>query len=123
MLSVSGLRVYISGPMTGIPRFNKQAFDACEKELKVRGARFVHNPAKEVPMSDSLAWPHADYMRESVYELASSRTEGRGMTRKRNFYDLLVMLPGWESSAGAKLEREVAEAIGIEVYEWKERTI
>lgn len=28
-------------------------------------------------------------------------------------YDLLVSLPGWEESDGARLERAVAEAIGI----------
>lgn len=28
-------------------------------------------------------------------------------------YDLLASLPGWEGSASARLERAVAEAIGI----------
>ena len=32
-------------------------------------------------------------------------------------YDLLVSLPGWQDSAGARLEREVAEAIGMEVHD------
>ena len=34
--------------------------------------------------------------------------------------DLLVSLPGWEKSAGATLERTVAEACGIEVCELAE---
>jgi nucleoside 2-deoxyribosyltransferase len=33
--------------------------------------------------------------------------------------DGIVMLPGWEESNGAKVERQVAIALGKEVYYWE----
>lgn len=36
-------------------------------------------------------------------------------------YDIMVMLPGWEKSAGARLERLQAVESGIEVIEYGKR--
>ena len=41
--------VYISGKMTGLPDFNRQAFLDAEKYIRKQGARYVYNPAIHAP--------------------------------------------------------------------------
>lgn len=117
MTHVKGRRVYLSGPMTGIEGLNRAAFDDAEKRLRELGAQERYNPANFIESFESLS--HAACMCRSLVELvdeAWSTEPGYPAP----WYDLLVSLPGWEQSAGARLEREVAEAIGMEVCELDE---
>jgi hypothetical protein len=52
---------------------------------------------------------HEECMRPALWELTHNPWD---LT-----YDLLISLPEWQDSAGARLEREVAEAIGMEVHD------
>ena len=105
MTHVKGRRVYLSGPMTGIEGWNRAAFDDAEKRLRELGAQEPYNPANLIESFESLS--HAACMYHSLVELL--------YPTPWYWYDLLVSLPGWEKSAGARLEREVATACGIEV--------
>ena len=112
MTHVRGRHVYLSGPMTGIEGWNRAAFDDAEKRLRSLGAQEPYNPANFIGRFESLS--HAVCMYRSLVELVDEEwsTEPGYPTP---WYDLLVSLPGWEQSAGARLEREVAVACGIEV--------
>ena len=90
--------VYLSGPMTGLPDFNRPAFHAAAAALRAQG-HVVINPA-EVDLGPDASW--ADYMRIHLAEIA------RRVTR-------VFVLPGWESSRGAQLEVHVARALGLPV--------
>lgn len=90
-------RIYLSGPMTGIPEFNYPAFNAAADVLRAEGLEVV-NPA-EAPKQDS--W--AAYMRHDK-ELLKNCTE-------------VVLLPGWEKSRGARIEVKWAKAWGLPVRE------
>jgi hypothetical protein len=85
--------VYVSGPMTGIPDFNRAAFNAQAARLRALGFE-VENPA-ESPHCDS--WQA--YMRLDIARLM--------------LCDWILMLPGWEWSRGAKIEHRLAEDIGL----------
>jgi len=90
------MRVYISGPMTGIPDYNKRAFLMAEVVLRLHDYEVV-NPWRlgEVP-----GWGHFDYMRRDLAALATC--------------DAIYMLPGWLRSRGAKVEWFVARvAMGM----------
>ena len=117
MTHVSGRHVYLSGPMTGLPDWNRAAFDEAEKRLLALGAQEPYNPANAIERFKSLS--HETCMYRSLVELVDEEwsTEPGYPTP---WYDLLVSLHGWEQSAGARLEREVAEACGIEVCELAE---
>ena len=107
---IKGKRVYLSGPMSGIPDYNAPAFAEAQEELIALGAEFVFNPAR--------AWGHNDreaswYMRHDLHRL----TESDGGAP---LFDVIVMLDGWHASEGATLEYQVARACGIALVNLRE---
>lgn len=92
------MRIYIAGPMTGLPEFNFPAFNDAEQQLRAAGHDPV-NPARHGAGEPSLEW--ADYMRRDIPDLLGC--EG------------LALLEGWGSSRGAQLEHRIATELGITV--------
>ena len=86
-------RVFLSGPMTGIPEFNYPAFNQAAEQLRALGYE-VENPA-ENPEQDS--WEA--YMRLALIQLLQC--------------DIVAQLPGWQDSRGARMEHDVADELGI----------
>lgn len=98
-------RVYIAGPMTGLPDYNRAAF--AEAEAMLAGtcdAAEVINPNELWRDADGSVprWPREKFMRLDLGTLV-------------NRADTVVLLDGWESSPGACVERAAAEACGIGV--------
>jgi hypothetical protein len=107
--------IYISGPITGIENNNRDAFYARETELinKLetipKSEREIINPMR-IAAEVNYEWRYkrkapawADYMRACLKELARA--------------DFITFLPGWEESKGARLEKEISYALGIEEFE------
>ena len=101
-------RVYLAGPMRGIPEFNFPAFREAASVL--RGCGFdVWSPAERDeaegfnPKADE-AKPLAYYMRFDLPAVCEA--------------DQVVVLPGWEQSQGARLEVHVARECGIPVLSY-----
>lgn len=92
----SDLRVYLAGPMTGIPDFNFPAFNAAEAEL-LKHYKTVFNPARNFDGKTDL--PRKDYMRKDFEALLQS--------------DVIAVLPGWSKSSGAKAEVAVAAQLDL----------
>lgn len=90
-------RVYLSGPMSGIPGHNFPAFMSWAQHLRAEGWDVV-NPA-EIAQVSQADW-HA-CMRNDVRELATC--------------DAIALMPGWERSQGANLELHIAHRLGMEV--------
>ena len=89
-------RIYLSGPMTGLPGLNFPAFAAMTANLRADG-HTVTNPAELNP--DGGSWN--DCMRRDIVALMECDTVAR--------------LPGWEHSKGARLEVLIAERLGMTV--------
>jgi len=90
-------RIYIAGPMSGLPESNYPLFHRTAKQLRAAGFH-VENPAETV-LPITSTWNA--FMRESIPRLVSC--------------DLVVMLPGWRDSKGAYLEVTLAQALDISV--------
>lgn len=90
------MKLYISGPMTGIADHNFPAFMAAEQELRAAGHDVV-NPAALQPAVEGKTW--AEYMREDLRALLGC--------------DGVAFLPGWGDSRGATLEHHVAAELGL----------
>jgi len=92
--------LYIAGPMRGLPDFNFPAF--AEAAAKLRAAGYGVVSPHELH-SGALSLPWSEYMRRDIALLCSGAIGG------------VAMLPGWEDSQGAMLERRVAVAVGLDV--------
>lgn len=104
-MDLKGKRVYLAGPMRGIPEFNFPTFNAAAADLRSLGA-IVFNPA-ETPHDDQellkqgQTLPLKQYMAVDLREVCEA--------------DAVVVLPGWKASQGASLEVHVAKTCGIPV--------
>ncbi|HEY9208222.1 MAG TPA: DUF4406 domain-containing protein [Acidovorax sp.] len=90
-------RIYIAGPMSGLPKLNYPAFNAKAIELRAQGFH-VENPA-ENPEPHCRSW--LGYMRMALVQIARC--------------DAVVMLPGWAKSRGARIEHQLAAGLGLEI--------
>lgn len=92
-------RIYIAGPMTGLPDFNYPAFHAAAGTLTAAGYEAV-NPAdteKENTTGAPQSWSW--YMRRALTLLLTA--------------DGVALLPGWDQSRGARIEEELAGRLGM----------
>lgn len=90
-------RIYIAGPMTGLPDLNFPAFNAAADALRTQGWH-VENPAAH-GVIDGAQWE--DYL---AYDITRLGTCGA-----------IYLLPGWEKSKGATLEAHIAKTLGLQV--------
>lgn len=91
------MKIYIAGPMTGLPDCNKPAFNAAAKILSQNG-EIVLNPAI---LPEGMK--HHEYM-----TICLAMVE---------VCDMVMLLPGWEKSVGAQMEQKRARELGKEVIE------
>lgn len=117
------MKVYIAGPMTGLPQFNIPAFDLMAGTLRSEDFEVVspveldgeayRQWAIQSPDGASMdgnpnGWTWGHVLARDVELIADDGIEG------------IVALPGWERSRGARLETFVADAMcNIPVYTWK----
>ncbi len=94
-----GNRYYLSGPMSGLPGCNYEAFAEAALALRLSGCENIVSPHEIRPLVAAPTWE--DHMRADLSALLEC--------------DTIVLLPGWQSSRGARLELTVATALGFAV--------
>ncbi len=95
-------RLYLSGPMSGIADHNFPAFNAEAERMRRMGFDVV-NPV-DINPEPGATWHQC--LRNDLAALLTC--------------DTLVLLDGWQQSAGAHLEMHVAHRIGMEIVIAKE---
>lgn len=113
------MKVYIGGPMRGIPEFNFPAFNAAAAALRALG-HTVFNPAEKDNERYGM-----DISKGNATGCEAQATKQHGFNlREALFMDLefickdadaVALLPGWELSKGANAERATAYALGLEI--------
>nr|DAF98969.1 MAG TPA: deoxyribosyltransferase [Siphoviridae sp. ctEP635] len=93
-----GKRVYIAGRITGVPLF-KLSFSIAAFTLVFRGYEPVNHASIDFGPDETEKATWEDYMRACLPMLATC--------------DYIYLLPGWEDSRGARLEKQIADALGI----------
>lgn len=89
------VKVYISGPMTGMPAKNVERFQAAEEYLRLKG-HIVLNPAI---LPEGLTYQ--EYMSIDLAMLDAA--------------DAIYLLKGWDESPGASFEALCAHNKGLKV--------
>ena len=115
------VKIYVGGPMRGIPEFNFPAFNAATEKLRSEG-HVVFNPAErdieahgvdiskgnETGCEVTAAEQHGFNLREALCD---------DLTFICLHADAIALLPGWEKSKGATAELATARALGLqEIY-------
>lgn len=108
------MKLYLAGPMRGIPEFNYPAFRAGTARLRSMGHE-VFSPVEhdEKTHGADISNPAGD---------AAQATKEHGFNICEALHadlkficleaDAVVLLPGWENSKGANAERATALALG-----------
>ena len=108
MKANNGRHCYISGPISNIENFNREAFKAAADQYRSLGYD-VYDPieqdqAKGVNSKDCVVGG-----------------KSRALVLKKDceyicdFLPLLVMLPGWRQSTGAFMEHSLGKALGLRI--------
>lgn len=110
------MKLYIAGPMTGIPGFNYRAFEEAARRLVATGHEAVNPTELDTPEERELilasdgthfdldkTW--GDYLSRDVKLLTDGGVDG------------VLVLRGWEQSRGARLETFLAHALlGLPIF-------
>lgn len=114
------MRVYIAGPMTGLPLFNFPAFDYAAAQWADAGWEVVSpadltrklwrerfgtefDPSSTDPAISAGGDIYRDFLREDIREIVTC--------------DAIALLPGWRKSKGAAVELTVARAMKCQVLD------
>lgn len=101
------MRLYIAGPMSGLPEFNYPAFREAEAVLRALGYAVEsphHNGETDCGTVYSWDW----YMRRAIAQLITCNG--------------VALLPGWEMSRGATLEHLIARGLDMPtkpMFDWE----
>lgn len=113
-------KIYLAGPMRGLPNFNFPAFMAATKQLRKEGWD-VFSPAEEDNKRTGT-----DVSKDSPIGDDTILSEKYGFDWRRTALSVdlkficleanaIAMLPGWETSKGAIAEISTARALGLEI--------
>lgn len=95
MTGMDSPSIYLSGPITGVEHF-RGAFAEAERRLARKGWRVV-NPAA-LPQG----FTRRSYMAMDLMMMLNCGS--------------ILMLPGHEESGGARIEKALAEYVGMQIY-------
>ena len=115
------MKLYLAGPMRGIPEFNFPAFYRAAAQLEREG-HIVFNPAakdRETYGPDiskgNTTGSEAQAVRQHGFSLREALAADMAWICAEA--DAVALLPGWQGSKGASAERATGVALGLTIIE------
>jgi hypothetical protein len=117
------MKVYIAGPMTGIPKFNVPLFDHVALQLRNQGFEVVSPAELDSPEMRREALRSKDGALGPL-EYATGETWGHVLARDVKMLcdtgiEAIVLLPNWWQSRGATLETTVGLLNKLKFFTWQ----
>lgn len=109
MIDVKDKKIFLSGPMSGVPQSNIDKFCKLHMFLLEQGAQEIYNPALELLWTKDKG-VYKERLRESIHELTK-----KNYATQRAYYDMIIILPESTQSIGSDLETKVADKCGIKI--------
>jgi hypothetical protein len=100
------MKLYLAGPMRGLPECNFPAFHKAARELRAAG-HTVWSPAE-----NDIAFGLTGESAQKVTTKAAMSVDLPALLQQ----DAIALLPGWEKSRGVAIELYVAKACDMPVY-------
>lgn len=101
-------KVYIAGPMSGVPNYNRENFCAVEKAMELLG----HEPFNPIHHEGSKRAQAGTTSGTEAYR----ECLGIDLDWICKNADAIYMMRGWEKSYGCKAEHATAVALGLEIW-------
>ena len=107
------MKLYLAGPMSGLPDFNFPAFDAAAAQLREAG-HHVFNPADEDRNSgfDGMGMS-GDPVEAAAKGFNLRETLKADLSWICDHAEGIALLPGWEKSNGARAEVALSRVLNI----------
>lgn len=112
------MKVYLAGPMRGIPEFNFPAFFAAEHFLKEQGHE-VFNPARRDEEEHGTGFADGNTKGDEAlaaqkgFSLRSALADDTNWIAR--YAEAIYLLPGWQNSFGAKAEKALGDALHLQI--------
>ena len=113
------MKIYLAGPMRGIPNFNFPAFGRAAKNLRALGYE-VFSPAERDNLhygtdiaADNVMGDEAQAARDHGFSLRDALASDTEFICRHA--EGIALLPDWERSKGASAEKALAEALDLRV--------
>ena len=92
------MKIYISGPISGLPKGNREAFEHAAELIRANG----HDPVNPHKVCAHITGSWLDYMRADIKALMDA--------------DAILLIDGWSDSRGAVVELQIAAMLGLRVF-------
>lgn len=109
------MKVYIAGPMRGLPEWNFPAFDRAQERWQKAGWHVMSPAAMARAMNYG---PDCGYIAEPSDKEGLEHLKHVMLSDIAAIYacDALAILPGWENSVGTTVELAIAQYLGLPIY-------
>ena len=111
------MKIYLAGPMRGIPQFNFPMFNYFAKKLRAEGHK-VFNPAeRDIKKFGNKIQKNPQGSLQVAEKIGFSLRDALGDDTKWlcKHADAVALMPGWRDSKGACAEKALAKALGLKI--------
>ena len=111
------MKIYIAGPMRGIKEFNFPAFFKAAQQLRADGHEVFSPAERDIALHGDQIWKDRSGDLTEISHIGFSLREA--IADDLNWIcrngDAVALLPGWEKSSGATLEKATADFLKLQV--------
>ncbi|MCW2132909.1 DUF4406 domain-containing protein [Arthrobacter sp. VKM Ac-2550] len=111
------MKIYLAGPMTGLPNYNFPAFDAAAAHLRELGHEVFSPAENDRDNGYNPEGSNGHDAAEHGFDLRAALKDD--LSWICDHAEAVALLPGWTRSKGANAEVALANALGIPAHGYR----